>query len=243
MIEKIKQINLGTAVIWLVYVALLVVMLPHTQRAAARFEPENIIGAVSSFAFALVFELAYIVFMHGQVEHLKQNRRARANEAKSHHLWRKWGTAYSAALLVALIITFLANTWHTTSSVDSQNVYDVSMAFVFGAVLPVMSILFASILARVDTFEIKIESDLNQQIAKLNRELGKVNQQNDKLTQQIQELNQRESLPPQLNPFASDLIQYIGGGEMSQADIADRHGVSKSKVTRLVSTLNGNHKE
>lgn len=42
-----------------------------------------------------------------------------------------------------------------------------------------------------------------------------------------------------VNPIAQDVIRLLAGHEITQADIARRHGVSEAKVSRVKASLNG----
>ncbi len=146
--------------LWAVYLALLGVLLPHTAWAFSRFEPETVMGLWTAWAAAFAFEAAIAVLTQKLARHIEQAPR-RGNR------WTKWKAryfnAYSMGLLVAVAVSGMANLAHAVEFGGNLVVFGSAKtgwgipfgvyAVAFGAVLPVVSLLFARVLSNVQDDE------------------------------------------------------------------------------------------
>lgn len=136
--------------IWLIYLLLLGVLLPHTAWAFAKFEPEGYGFVAWGGAFA--FEAAIAVLTHQLARHIETT-------AKIKFAWRKFAArylnAYGGGLLIAWLVSTLANLAHSVEFGQSLKIFDAYglpapiYAIAFGAILPTTSLLFARILSNV----------------------------------------------------------------------------------------------
>ena len=148
--------NKVNALIWAIYIALLLVLLPHTAWLFNQFEPLSSLGLASAWAGAFAFEAAIAALTHKLARHLE------GTPKRLHRLSRfsyQYLNAYSIGLVIAVMVSALANLAHAvefgrglaifaTWGISPQ-VYQAS----FGAVLPVVSLLFARVLSNVSETE------------------------------------------------------------------------------------------
>lgn len=148
---KVEKVNL---ILWIIYICLLGVLLPHTAWLFGSFEPSGLLGQVTGWAGAFAFEAAIAVLTHKLAGHWEQAPVRTARWAGRWVRLRYWyGNAYLAGLMLAVIVSALANLAHAVEygkalAIFAQwgiqpRVYQVA----FGAVLPVVSLLFASVLS------------------------------------------------------------------------------------------------
>lgn len=152
-------------ILWLIYIALLGVLLPHTAWAFGRFEPPGgfKLGGASPVAWlaAIAFEAAIAALTHRLAEHIE-----RVPNHKS--LWlrvrRRYLNEYGIGLVVSVAVSALANLAHAVEYaqplvlVGSSSLMFALYVTAFGAILPVSSLLFAAVLSNAASGEF-IEDD------------------------------------------------------------------------------------
>ena len=148
---KLFSIN---RILWAVYLSLLGVLLPHTAWAFHNFEPENETGKISLVAWtaAFAFEASIAALMHKLSGHLDHTPRRLSAWEKFRY---RYLNAYSLGLLAAIAVSSLANLAHAVEFGRPMAIFtewkisfDV-YAFAFGAVLPMVSLVFARVLSNV----------------------------------------------------------------------------------------------
>jgi len=166
-------------ILWAVYLSLLAVLLPHTAWAFHNFEPENESGKISLVAWtaAFAFEASIAALMHKLSGHIDRTPRRLSPWAKFRY---RYLNAYSLGLLAAIIVSSLANLAHAVEFGRPMAIFaewkisfDV-YAFAFGAVLPLVSLVFARVLSNVVETEGDEDPGLVQAkktIAELRRQL------------------------------------------------------------------------
>lgn len=172
MTDLIKQITLPKLtshnLIWLIYLLLLGVLLPHTAWAFAKFEPSHLEWVAWGAAFA--FECAIAVLTHSLARHIETtaNHRTSWRRLKARYL-----NAYGGGLLISWLVSTLANLAHSVEFGTTLKIFaDYGIpapvyAVAFGAILPTTSLLFARILSGV----IEDEAEPNEEIQKANEAL------------------------------------------------------------------------
>lgn len=140
----------ANSLIWLIYILLLGVLLPHTAWAFAKFEPGD--NQIVAWGGAFAFEAAIAVLTHKLARHIEA-----AGKHKS--AWRRFNArylnAYGGGLLVAWVVSTLANLAHSVEFGQALKIFaDYGIpapvyAVAFGAILPTTSLLFARILSNV----------------------------------------------------------------------------------------------
>ena len=166
-------------ILWAVYLSLLGVLLPHTAWAFQNFEPDHRAGNISFVAWtaAFAFEASIAVLMHKLSAHLDRTPRRLSAWAKFRH---RYLNAYSFGLLAAIGVSSLANLAHAVEFGRPLAIFtywNISFdiyAFAFGAILPLVSLVFARVLSNVVETEADDEQALRQAketIADLRRQL------------------------------------------------------------------------
>jgi len=142
--------------IWMIYVGLLSVLLPHTQWMFAKFEAGTTEGTAVSWAAAVVFELTIVVLTHKLSAHIRQAR-------GSARTWRRfklrYANTYGYGLVMAMSVSTFANVEHAHAFAATE--YSSPFHLVaFGGVLPIASLLFAKVLANVHEDSVSDDPDL-----------------------------------------------------------------------------------
>jgi hypothetical protein len=141
-------------ILWTVYLSLLGVLLPHTAWAFQNFEPETEAGGISVVAWtaAFAFEASIAVLMHKLSGHIDRTPRRLSAWAKFQY---RYLNAYSLGLLAAIAVSSLANLAHAVEFGRPMAIFTVwkisfnTYAFAFGAILPLVSLVFARVLSNV----------------------------------------------------------------------------------------------
>lgn len=153
--------SLTNKLLWIIYIALLGVLLPHTAWAFGQFEPAHMrwLGWVA----AIAFEGAIAAFTWRLKENIENTPR---HKSAWRRFRRRYLNIYSAGLVVAIAVSSAANWAHSVEFGASFAVFrDYSVApilysLAFGGILPLCSLLFARILADVAPAEHDDDSEL-----------------------------------------------------------------------------------
>lgn len=240
---------------YIIYLALLGVLLPHTAWAFSRFQEAVGWGghknAILAWALAIVFEgtiFAITYHLKGLIE--KSSRmKQKTDELRIAFAWRKfssaWVNEFGFLLLFTSGVSALANFSYAVEFGQSFLAFDrygmprIIYELAFGGTLPVVSVVFARILA--DTAEAEQERADGELEAKkgeraANKTSARLRIERDKL--RIAQTHY-EALSDSL---AKDRIRAarILWPDESQAKIAGRAGASPSTVSEV---LNRNGKE
>jgi hypothetical protein len=147
--------SITTKILWVVYIGLLLVLLPHTAWAFESMEPQG--GKITAWIAAIAFESAIAVLTHKLAKHIETT-------AKIKGRWSRFAARYfnpfAFGLGMATIVSALANLAHAVEfgkplAIFTQWGIPQSLySFAFGGVLPVVSLIFARVLSDVvDTEE------------------------------------------------------------------------------------------
>jgi len=150
-------------ILWLIYIALLAVLLPHTAWAFKQFEPIGWtwVGWVAAFAF----EAAIAAFTWRLKQLIEQTPKYRKRAWLKRFNYR-YLSPYGLGLFAALIISAVANWAHAVEFGQEFAVfarYSVptwAFSVGFGAILPLISLLFARVLAEAQDTEGETNQDL-----------------------------------------------------------------------------------
>lgn len=173
-----------TAILWIVYLFLLIVLLPHTAWAFRAFEPDHswtIYGDFTSadlvsYVGALAFESAIAVLTHKLSTHIEQTEKAARKLGEAARLWLRYGNAYFLGLLISTVVSSLANLAHAIEFGSrlkifaEWNIPSEIYSVAFGAILPFVSLLFARVLSEVN----ESESEEDPAVAEIRTTLGEV---------------------------------------------------------------------
>ncbi len=182
------RLNTNT-ILWLVYLSLLAVLLPHTAWAFGGFEQNNRLGQVVAWAAAFTFEAGIAAFTYKLAQHIE-----RVPNHKSAWLrWRKrYLNAYLGSLLFLVGVSTLANLAHAIEFGRPLAIFDRwgvpfgVYAVAFGGILPFVSLSFARVLSNVQETE---QQDSDELIAAKQtiKELRAILRQTEQRAQQAEQ--------------------------------------------------------
>lgn len=212
-------------ILWAVYLSLLGVLLPHTAWAFANFEPGGMgsflglfdvpWGNVTAWAAAFAFEAAIAALTHKLAKHIE-------DVPKHKSAWLRWRkrylNAYSVGLVAAVGISAMANLAHAVEFGRELaifvrwgvpfGVYSVA----FGAILPLVSLLFARVLSNVVDGEVAA----NPELERANQAIQRANQTVAELRRQLRETERRASVAEERFGAAGDLFVRLFADEKRQ---------------------------
>jgi hypothetical protein len=175
--KKILNIN---SLLWIVYMALLAVLFPHTAWAFGQFEPDS--GQVwVPWAAALAFEAAIAALTGKLSKHIEQTPKRVSPRRKFSY---RYLNAYSLGLVAALGLSSLANLAHAVQFGKPMAIFTEwgipiqVYAIAFGAILPLISLTFARVLSNVVETEAEDDPELAEAkatIADLRKQLREAN--------------------------------------------------------------------
>ena len=238
--------NATSIILWLVYICLLGVLLPHTAWLFSRFEPGEEIGFVSWFA-AFAFEAAIAVLTHKLAKHIEGSINHR-NIFKRFSV--RYMNSFSVGLVIAVGVSALANLAHAveygqplkifTEWNIAPEIYQLS----FGAVLPVVSLLFARVLSNVSEAEQQPDENddkIRQMQAKLRETEKKLRETERKAQETERQLKEYSGL---ISQSKADRIKtaHVLWPELPNRSVAIVSGSSPSHVSEVLASMNGKEK-
>ncbi len=254
--NKITKTKLSTThIVWLIYVSLLLVLLPHAQWAFSQFEPDTAGGSVTSWLLAISFELSVGVLTHkfaNQISSVKVRRRKTTDATgRTERIlnWlevtgKRYVNLYSVGLLVMTYVSATANVLHA-KAYAADGYGDPIFIFTFGGILSFVSLLFAQVLSNVadeatqpDENETVIAT-MKRAATKANRELARLQKQNSELTVDLGKMQTVYEAWRGMNQRAQVAAQYNVGQFENLEKAAKVLGVSQSTVSRLANSVNG----
>ena len=166
-------------ILWAIYLSLLAVLLPHTAWAFQNFEPQSGAGEVSLVAWtaAFAFEAAIAALTHKLTTHIEKTPKRLTEWAKFKY---RYLNAYSLGLFASIVVSSMANLAHAVEFGRQMLIFAAwkipfaIYALAFGAVLPLVSLIFARVLSNVTETEGEDDpalADAKATIADLRRQL------------------------------------------------------------------------
>jgi hypothetical protein len=162
---KKNHLIIVNGLLWLVYIALLAVLLPHTAWAFGRFEAPGVFGEITAWAAAFAFEAAIAALTHKLAMHIETTPKKRSGLAKFSY---RYLNAFSFGLAIAVGVSVAANLAHAVEFGSELVIfarYGVPFgvyAVAFGAILPLVSLLFARVLSNVADSEQESDPAIEQ---------------------------------------------------------------------------------
>jgi hypothetical protein len=225
--------NKTTALIWFIFAALLLVLLPHTAWAFSLFEDAgSAFGKVTPWAAAIAFEMAIAALTHklaGQIASIKRGTR-----------WQKFSgrylNAYGVGLAIALVVSATANISHA-SAYARPGYGGAGYVIVFGGILPMVSLLFARVLSAAQDTQDE-EMSAADELQKAQTKITRLQNEIERMKTASQIMQGKAALWDHLNPTAQATAKYIIGEFRSQDEAASAAGVSVSTISRLANQMN-----
>jgi len=190
--------------LWATYIALLLVLWPHTSWLLSRLEQENQWGQIIGWVGAFAFEAAILVFTWRLKKIIENTPNYRTGRIWLRKLKYRYANIHGMGLLVFLIISGLANWAHAVEFgrpfkvFTDYSVPPVMFSVAFGAALPIISLLFARALAETQDTE-----------QEANEELIEANQNIRELRKQVKAAEQARTLAEQRFGAIGDLVARL----------------------------------
>ena len=224
-----KQLsNWSSNLLWIIYLALLAVLLPHTAWAFNRFEPQAdgwlgvSWGLLTAWAGAFAFEAAIAALTHQLAKRIEKTPRYTAGHVGLRRFSYQYVNAYAAGLFVALGVSALANFAHAVeygrafAIFDRYSVSPLLYSVTFGGILPLVSLLFARILG--DTAN--AEATSNPELTKGKQTIKELQTALDAAKAQISDAEARAIAAEQRFAAAGDLFARLFAEEKRQRILA-----------------------
>jgi hypothetical protein len=214
--------------LWIIYLALLAVLLPHTAWAFSRFEPKAdgwlgvSWGLLTAWAGAFAFEAAIAALTHQLAKRIKATPRYTAGHVGLRRFSYQYLNAYAAGLFVALGVSALANFAHAVeygrafAIFDRYSVSPLLYSVTFGGILPLVSLLFARILG--DTAH--SETAANPELIKTKQIIKELRAELDAAEARISETEARAIAAEERFAAAGDLFVRLFAEEKRQRILA-----------------------
>jgi hypothetical protein len=235
-----KKTSATTIVLWVVFIGLLLVLLPHTAWLFRQFEPAAEPGKldwgwITAGAAAFAFEASIAVLIHKLAKHIEDGPKRFPSGPKRFTDWPKikyrYVNSYFIGLVLALSVSTLANLAHSvefgkplaifTAWGIQAKVYQIA----FGGVLPVVSLLFARVLSNVSESEDIPNPELeaaNAQIKELRSKLKEAGSTITEYRRIIDETEQRAHDADERFAAAGELFARLFNEEKRQRIMAAR---------------------
>ena len=220
--------NWSNTLLWVIYLALLAVLLPHTAWAFSRFEPQTAgwlgvpWGIVTAWAAAFAFEAAIAALTHKLARRIEATPRYTAGRVPLRRLSYQYLNAYAAGLFVALAVSALANFAHAVeysrdfAIFGRYSVPPLLYSLTFGAILPLVSLLFARILG--DTTA--TEATANPELTRAKQTIKELQADLDAAEERLTDAESRALAAEQRFAAAGDLFARLFAEEKRQRILA-----------------------
>ncbi len=230
-----------TIILWAVFLSLLAVLLPHTAWLFGQFEPVNKLGTASAWAGAFAFEAAIAVLTHKLAKHIEAGPK---RFSPGRRFAYRYLNAYAVGLMLSVCVSSLANLGHAVEFGRSLVIFaawgvsPVIYQVAFGAVLPLVSLLFARVLSNVSESEEAISPELEA----TNKALAEVRAQLRQSEGQRREAEERARQAEDRFNAVGDFFARIAAPEKRQRIIAVREkwpGLPNAAVAIITETSQG----
>ncbi|MBN1316696.1 MAG: hypothetical protein JXA42_14555 [Anaerolineales bacterium] len=220
--------NWTNNLLWIIYLALLIVLLPHTAWAFSRFESPAMgwlgvqWGLVTAWAAAFAFEAAIAALTHKLAKHIESTPRYSAGRVWLRRISFQYFNAFAAGLLVAVGVSVLANFGHAVefgrdfAIFGQYEIPPLLYSLAFGGILPLVSLLFARILA--DTTE--IEAQANPELTKSKQTIKQLQAELATIEEHLTQAEAKANTAEQRFAAAGDLFARLFAEEKRQRILA-----------------------
>jgi len=211
---KLEQIKLNH-ILWGIYFGLLLVLLQHTAWAFTRFEQDK--WWPVGWLAAIVFEAAIYACTIKLKKRIESTPRYTAGIVWARKAIYRYGNIYVFVLLIAGVLSGISNWSHAVEFGQSFKVFTeysvppVVFSVMFGAILPVVSFLFAWAIA-----------DAQESETKEDKELVEAKHTVKELRKQLHQAEQARTLAEERFGAIGDLVARLFAEEKRQRILAVR---------------------
>jgi hypothetical protein len=223
-----RQHDWSNILLWAICLALLVVLLPHTAWAFGRFESPAAgwlkvqWGMVTAWAAAFAFESAIAALTHKLAKHIESTPRYTAGRVWLRRISYQYFNAFSAGLLVAVGVSVLANFGHAVefgrefAIYGSYRIPPLLYSLAFGGILPLVSLMFARILANTA----EAEAGVNPELTKAKQTIQELRSEPNAAEDHLANAEARANAAEQRFAAAGDLVVQLFAAEKRQRILA-----------------------
>lgn len=247
----------STFILWIIFLALLAVLLPHTAWWFSQFQDPRAVdvfgvslypGKITAWFAATVFEGTIAAYTHKLAQHIEALPNYKDTRKK---ITERYLNAYGTILLIAWLVSTIANYAYALEFATPVKLFtDTGLpvqigAAISGGILPLCSLLFARALSNVQEAEpepSQAEHELltkNKDLNKTNREL---NAENQRLNETLRKTNVLQTI---FNTDASAAervaLAHRTFPDASQTSLSQIMNLSKATVNSYWPTPNGHH--
>lgn len=191
-------------ILWIIFLALLAVLLPHTAWWFSQFQDPKTItlfnisvrpGLLTAWFAALVFEGTIAAYTHKLAQHIESLPNYKDARKK---FTERYLNAYGLILLIAWLVSTIANYAYALEFAEPVKLFtDTGLpvelgAGISGGILPLCSLLFARALSNVRETEPE-QTQAEQELLAKNKDLNKTNRElnaeNQRLNETIRKAN------------------------------------------------------
>ncbi len=211
-----------TVILWIVYISLLLVLLPHTAWAFKNWEPaQSPMSSLVSYAAAFAFEAAIAVLTHKLARHIEETPKGKKGWAKTSY---RYFNPISLGLVFATSLSVLANLAHAVEFGQTLKIFadwGIPQGFyslAFGGTLPIVSLTFARVLSNVTDDE----EAPNPELETLNNTIREIRRQLRDAEQRAKAAEDRANIAEQRFGAMGDLMNHLFGEDKRQRIIVSR---------------------
>lgn len=219
-----------TQILWAVFFALLLVLLPHTAWMFRQFEPlesEVFAGSwtwadVVSYVAAFAFEAAIAVLIHKLAKRIEETPKRMTRGQKFVY---QYLNAISFGLLVATLVSGMANLAHAVQFGQVIKIFTEwgiepkVYSFAFGGILPLVSLTFARVLSNV------VE---NEELP--NPELTEAKQTIAALRKQVHDLRDTEERANKISAKWDEVNKRLEDTTLEYAELKDKFVITEERA-------------
>lgn len=223
---KLITSNLPRKILWMVFLSLQAVLLPHTSWLFGMFEPISVMGTLAAWTGAFSFESSNAVLVHQLAKHWEKKPKKPGRWEKIRH---RWLNAYVFGLLIVTTVSSLANVAHAVQFGKQLAIFDVwnfppvVYQLAFGAILPIVSLLFAKVLSNEADDEDApnpLLDEAKKALSEFRSKLREASETIAALKMQLEESERQRKMAEERFVAAGELFKRLFEGEKQQRIIA-----------------------
>lgn len=247
----------STFILWIIFLALLAVLLPHTAWWFSQFQdprPMDLFGwsiypgKITAWFAATVFEGTIAAYTHKLAQHIESLPNYKDARKK---FTERYLNAYGTILLIAWLVSTIANYAYALEFATPVKLFtDTGLpvqvgAAISGGILPLCSLLFARALSNVqetDPEQTDAEREADKKLREANRVNRELNTENQRLNETIRKVNVlRTIFDADASAAERVTLAHQTFPDASQTSLSQILNMSKATVNNYWPTPNGHH--